>query len=119
MHNVPNGQTYLRPAALLNKSLWHRCLPVNFAKFLRTRFLQNISGRPLLSVKLYYELHWRESRSMLRSRLSEVFCKKDALKLWQCLFFNKTSACNFIKKETLSLVFSCGFWEIFKNIFFL
>ena len=26
----------LRPATLLKKRLWHRCLPVNFAKFLRT-----------------------------------------------------------------------------------
>ena len=28
----------LRPAALLKKRLWHRCFPVNFAKFLRTPF---------------------------------------------------------------------------------
>ena len=28
----------LRPANLLKKSLWHRCFPVNFAKFLRTPF---------------------------------------------------------------------------------
>ena len=26
----------LRPATLLKKTLWHRCFPVNFAKFLRT-----------------------------------------------------------------------------------
>ena len=30
-----------------------------------------------------------------------------------------SSACNFIKKETLALVFSCKFWEISKNYFFL
>ena len=29
----------LRPATLLKKRLWHRCLPVNFGKFLRTPFL--------------------------------------------------------------------------------
>ena len=29
--------------------LWHRCFPVNFAKFLRTRLLQKTSGRLLLS----------------------------------------------------------------------
>ena len=28
----------LKPATLLKKSLWHRCFPVNFAKFLRTPF---------------------------------------------------------------------------------
>ena len=27
-----------RPATLLKKTLWHRCFPVNFAKFLRTPF---------------------------------------------------------------------------------
>ena len=30
-------------AALLKKRLWHRCFPVNFAKFLRTPFSQNTS----------------------------------------------------------------------------
>ena len=35
----------LRPASLLKKRLWHRCFPVNVAKFLRTPFLQNTSGR--------------------------------------------------------------------------
>ena len=33
---------------LLKKWLWHRCSPVNFAKFLKTPFLQNTSGRLLL-----------------------------------------------------------------------
>ena len=36
-----------RPATLLKKRLWNRCFLVNFAKFLRTPFLQNTSG-PLL-----------------------------------------------------------------------
>ena len=30
------------------KRLWHKCFPVNLAKFLRKRFLQNTSGRLLL-----------------------------------------------------------------------
>ena len=33
----------LRPTTLLKKSLWRRCFPVNFAKFLRTPFTQNTS----------------------------------------------------------------------------
>ena len=38
----------------------HRCFPVNFAKFLRTPFLQNTSGRLLLFcelslVKIYFQ----------------------------------------------------------------
>ena len=38
----------LRPATLLKKRLWHRYFPVNFAKFLKTSFLQNTSRRLLL-----------------------------------------------------------------------
>ena len=34
---------------LLKKRLWHRCLHVNFAKFLKTTFPQNTSGRLLLN----------------------------------------------------------------------
>ena len=32
------------PATLLKKRFWHRCFPVNFAKFLITLFSQNTSG---------------------------------------------------------------------------
>ena len=32
------------PATLLKKRLWYWCFPVDFAKFLRTPFLQNIPG---------------------------------------------------------------------------
>ena len=34
-----NKAAGLRPAILLKKRPWHRCSPVNFAKFLRTPFL--------------------------------------------------------------------------------
>ena len=37
-----------RSATVLKKGLWHRCFPVNFAKFLRTPFLQNTLRRLLL-----------------------------------------------------------------------
>ena len=36
-------------ATLLKIRLWHRCFPVNFAKFLRTPFLQNTLKRLLLA----------------------------------------------------------------------
>ena len=38
----------LRPAPLLKKRIWHRCFPVNFAKFLRIFFVQSTFGRLLL-----------------------------------------------------------------------
>ena len=41
----------LSSATLLKKRLWHRCFPVNFAKFLRTHFSQNTSERLLLNMK--------------------------------------------------------------------
>ena len=34
----------LQLSTLLKKRLWHRCFPVNFAKFLRTPFLLNTSS---------------------------------------------------------------------------
>ena len=42
-----NKVTGLRPATLFKKRQWHRYFPVNFAKFLRTSFLQNTSRRLL------------------------------------------------------------------------
>ena len=33
-----NKAAGLRPTTLLKKSLWHRCFPANFVKFLRTPF---------------------------------------------------------------------------------
>ena len=66
---------------------------------------------------------------MARSSRPEVFCKKAVLRnfakftgkhLYQSLFFNKVAglACNFIKKETLTQVFSCEFCETSKNTFY-
>ena len=40
---------FFNKVALLKKRLRHRCFPVNFAKFLRTPFLQNTFGRLLLN----------------------------------------------------------------------
>ena len=34
----------LRPASLLKKRPWHRCFPLNFAKFLRTPFYRRPLG---------------------------------------------------------------------------
>ena len=45
-----NNIAGLRPATFLKKILWHRCFPVNFAKFSRTPFSQNTSGRLLLDI---------------------------------------------------------------------
>ena len=49
----------LRPANLLKKRLWHRCFSVNFAKLLRTYFLQNSSGRMLLYLLYQCSYSWK------------------------------------------------------------
>ena len=43
-----NKVTGLRPATLWRKRLWHRCFPMNFAKFLRTPFFKEHLWRLLL-----------------------------------------------------------------------
>ena len=53
------------PATLLKKRVWYRCFPANFAKFLRTTFLQNTSGRLLLSL----------CTNILYGKLKEVLIK--------------------------------------------
>ena len=44
-----NKVASLRPKTFLKKRLWHWCFPVNFAKYLRTYFLQNTSEWLLLN----------------------------------------------------------------------
>ena len=47
--------------------LWYRCFRVNFAKFLRAAFLQNISGQLLLQVLLKsYGCHYPADNYMLK-----------------------------------------------------
>ena len=57
LFNKVNNNKGLRPATLLKKRLCHRCFPVNFAKFLRTPFLQNTSGRLLLYIHKFWIRH--------------------------------------------------------------
>ena len=45
--------------SLIKKKLWRKCVPVNFAKFLRTPFLQNTSRRQLLSCSYFNSFFWR------------------------------------------------------------
>ena len=101
------------------KRLWHRCFPMNFAKFLRAPFLQNISRRLLLWFIVYKpitdiaEVFWltvffisvisfcwnNKHKSSARSIRPEVFCKKVVLEILQnsqentCakFFFNKVA----------------------------
>ena len=69
----------LRPATLLKMRLWHRCFPVKFAKFLRTVFLQNTSGRILLrfqdlKLSILADLHFVKSVQILSFVWSVFSC---------------------------------------------
>ena len=65
-----NKVAALRPATLLKKRLWNTCFPVNFAKFPRTPFLQNTSGRLLL-----YGDDLRTSASIFWNKFADVLEK--------------------------------------------
>ena len=61
---------------LLKKRLWHRCFPVNFAKFLRTPFLQNTSGLLLLYKKqspLTFNIYWTLQIIKLNKKMKLLF----------------------------------------------
>ena len=58
-------------ASFLIKGLWHRCCPVNFAKFLRTPFLQNTSRRLLLTMEIVEA--WPVPREYLRWRALQQY----------------------------------------------
>ena len=61
----------LSPATLLEKRLWHRCFPVNIAKFLRTPFWKNTSGRLLLKYG-----HGRKEKTYHHpNKLPILFCE--------------------------------------------
>ena len=71
----------------------------------------------------------KENATPRSSRL-KVFCKKGVLKnfakfawenVWQSLFFNKVADLRhaiLLKKETMTEVFSCEFYEIFRTLFY-
>ena len=87
-----------RPATLLKKRFWNRCFPVNFAKFLRTPFLQNTSGRLLL----YYYMRtamtvktlttipesWEDKSSHRRCSLKKAVFKNFAISTGKHLYWS-------------------------------
>ena len=50
--------------SLWKEMLWHRCFHVNFVKFLRTLYLQNTSGKLLLSLWEDKTFHYKEPLSL-------------------------------------------------------
>ena len=70
-----NKVSGLRPATSLRKRLWHRCFPLNFAKFLRTLFLTENLRWLLLWLETYTTDTWTppwhmDDNMMVQSRNS-------------------------------------------------
>ena len=85
--------------SLLKERLWHRCFPVNFAKFLRTLFLPNTSGR--LPLHIVRWLHKMNQMKYIILRNSSGGCLSGAPKL---VFYSEV--CKFIFS---SVVFKVAF----------
>ena len=90
----------LRSATLLKKRLRHKCLPVNFAKFLRTPFSQNKSGRLLL---------W----------LKELDIHRFVLKVWMWMLNKKyiKVTAGKISNMLLTVIFFIKFYQFFWVVF--
>ena len=85
----------LRPATILKKRLWHRCFPVNFAKFLRTPFLTEYRWWLLLKLMLLINNSSINSPMLFIFETSRlVLLKKEEFEL---LNYYKSGICSCIK----------------------
>ena len=109
------SEVFCKPTTLSKKRLWQRCFPVYFAKFLRTPFLQNISGG------FFWKLHIYSYLLILTQ--PAFICSNSTMKTAENLVrsSNRRSslrAATLLKKR-LAQVLSCEFCEISKNTFFI
>ena len=87
----------LRPVTLLKKRLWHRCFPVNFAKFLRTPFLTEHFRWLLLDVNIR-SIHGEEVSNMCAGSLI-TWCNSN----WDVSSLKKS----YLYVESYTLIFIC------------
>ena len=75
---VPESYAGLRPATLLKKRLWHRCFPVNLAKFLRTPFFIEDLWWLLLNADsatmkwVFIDALVRQSRKIIKVKIVQI-----------------------------------------------
>ena len=92
--SVFNEFAGLQPAAILRKRPRSRCFPVNFVWFLRTSFLQNSSGRLLLTLEVHkvdkniFKDFNRYIKVILIEAIFVILCQ---LWKWFCMFENNHS----------------------------
>ena len=87
------------PATLLKKGLWHKCFPVNFARFLSTPFLQNSPGGCFCKLQInkrkffptYSVMHFAFvfSEYFIFSQYVTITSSKEALKVCEHNFFQE------------------------------
>ena len=79
--------TRLRPATLLKKRLWHRCFPVNFAKFLGTLFVtEHLRARCLDNIQIDITLYHDIQRFIISEAVTGGILWKTKFPkiLWNC-----------------------------------
>ena len=107
----------VQPATLLKKRLWHSCFPVNFAKFLRTPFLQNTSTgcfwKTSWSFTGIFSLQKQPSRDVLQKRCSKNMQQIYRTPMPKCDFNNV--ALQLYWNHTSTRLFSCKFATYFQN----
>ena len=109
-----NKDAGLSPAVLIKKIRWHRCFPLNFAKFLRKPFYINTSG----------QLH-QSSNNDDEEDGAEYNVNRISNSLWQMFFkigvrpatLLKRDSCNFIKKRLQNRCFPMKFTKFLKTLF--
>ena len=118
LRNFTGNVAGLRPGTLFKKRLWHRCFPMNFAKFVRKSFLQNTSGRLFLKIndsKQRNQAKIRSSRSKMFFKISvlENFAIFTGKHLCWSLFLIKLQALGILHKN--SSFIEHLWWLLLKN----
>ena len=95
-------------ATLLKKRFWHRCFPVNSAKFLRTLFFINFSNQ---SIRLpqsedFFFKAWSKTIQSFRSSHPNVLVRKGVLKT--CGKFTREHPC----RSVITIKLQSNFIEI-------
>ena len=103
----------LRPATLLKKRFWHRCFPVNFAKFLRTTFLQNTSGRLLLFLSIWL------FKTIDFPTKSTKFSNSGKLMNKNLLPLPITHSLNLAKPRWQHFIYKCYLWSVLLQLLLL
>ena len=106
LRNFPKF-TGLRPATLLKRSLWHRCFPVNFAKF-RDSSRQQLTWCFTWLIDPITEICHSWVEEAATGSVLKKFTKFIGKHLCLSLFFNKVQASDlqlYLKRDSIKDVF--------------